>query len=59
MLCQYCSHIYKEDREGAEAHTECLDLFPSVQLEKGTDKMEVQEASTWHKIAKAKVEAEK
>ena len=57
--CQYCSHIYKEDRE-VPKHTQGAWIsFPVSNWKKVLDKMKGHEASVWHKMAKAKVEAEK
>ena len=59
MLCQYCSHIYKEDREVLK-HTQGAWISFSVSnWKKALDKMKAHEASAWHKMAKAKIEAEK
>ena len=59
MLCQYCSHIYKEDREVLK-HTEGAWIsFPVSNWKKALNKMKAHEASAWQKMAKAKVEAEK
>ena len=59
MLCQYCSHIYKEDKEVLK-HTEGTWIsFPVSNWKMALDKMKAHEASAWHKMAKAKVEAEK
>ena len=60
LLCQYCcSHIYKEDREVLK-HTQTAWIsFPVSNWKKVLDKMKAHEASAWHKMAKAKVEAEK
>ena len=59
MLCQYCSHIYKEDREVLKHTQNTWISFPVSNWKKGLDKMKAHEASAWHKMAKAKVEAEK
>ena len=60
MLCQYCSHICKEDREVLK-HTQgaAWISFPMSNWKKALDKMKAHEASAWHKMAKAKVEVEK
>ena len=59
MLCQYCSNIYKEDREVLK-HTQGPWIsFPVSNWKKALDKMKAQEASAWHKMAKAKAETEK
>ena len=58
-MCQYFSHIYKEDREVLK-HTQAAWIsFPVSIWKKALDKMKAHEASAWHKMAKAKVEAEK
>ena len=59
MLCQYCSHIYKEDREVLKHTQGAWISFPVSNWKKALDKMKAHEASAWHKMAKAKVEAEK
>ena len=56
MLCQYCSHIYKEGREVLQG---AWISFSVSNRKKALDKMKAHEASAWHKMAKAKVEAEK
>ena len=59
MLCQYCSHIYKEDREELK-HTQCAWIsFPMSNWNKALDKMKTHEPSAWRKMEKGKVEAEK
>ena len=59
VLCQNCSHIYKEDREVLK-HTQGTWIsFPLSSWKKALDKIKAHEASSWHKMAKAKVEAEK
>ena len=48
MLCQYCSHIYKEDREVLK-HTQGPWIsFPVSNWKKALDKMKAHEASAWH-----------
>ena len=59
MLCQYCSHIYKEDREVLKHTQGAWISFPVSNWKKALDKIKAHEASAWHKMAKAKVEAEK
>ena len=59
MLCQYCPHIYKEDREVLKHTPGAWISFPVSNWKKTLDKMKAHEASAWHKMAKAKVEAEK
>ena len=59
MLCQYCSHIYKEDKEVLKHTQGAWISFPVSNWKKAPDKMKAHEASAWHKMAKAKVEAEK
>ena len=59
MLCQYCSHIYKEDRKVLKHTQGAWISFPVSNWEKALDKMKAHEASALHKMAKAKVEAEK
>ena len=59
MLCQYCSHIYKEDREELKHTQDAWISFPMSNWEKKLDKMKAHEASAWRKMEKGKVEAEK
>ena len=59
MLCQYCSHIYKEDREVLKHTQGAWISFPVSNWKKALGKMKAHEASACHKMAKAKVEAEK
>ena len=59
MLCQYCSHIYKEDREVLKHTQGAWISFPVSNWKKALDEMKAHKASAWHKMAKAKVEAEK
>ena len=59
MLCQYCSYIYKEDRKVLKHTPGSWISFPVPNWKKPMDKMKAHEASAWHKMAKAKVEAEK
>ena len=59
MLCPYCSHICREDRE-VPKHTQGAWIsFLVSNWKKALDKTKAHEASAWHKMAKAKVEAEK
>ena len=59
MFCQYCSHIYKEDREVRKHTQDAWISFPVSNWKKALDKIKAHEASAWHKMAKPKVEAEK
>ena len=59
MLCQYSSHIYKEDREVLKHTQGAWISFPVPNWKGAQDKMKAHEASAWHKMAKTKVEAEK
>ena len=59
MLRPYCSHIYKEDREVLKHTQGAWISFPVSNWKKTLDKMKAHEASAWHRMAKAKVEAEK
>jgi len=59
MLCQYCTHIYKED-ESVLKHTQGAWISrPVSNWKKALDKMKTHAASDWHKLAKAKYDAER
>ncbi len=59
MLCQYCTHIYKED-ESVVKHTQGAWISrPVSNWKKALDKMKTHAASDWHKLAKAKYDAER
>ena len=59
MLCQYCSHIYKVNREDLKHTQGAWISFPMSNRKKALDKMKAHEASAWRKMEKGKVEAEK
>ena len=59
MLCQYCSYIYKEDRDVLKHTHGAWISFPVSNWKSALDKMKAHEASAWHKMANAKVETEK
>ena len=59
MLCQLCSRRYKEDEDVLKRTHGAWISRPVSNWKKALDKMKMHEASTWHKLARAKVEAEK
>ena len=52
-------HIYKVGREVLKHTQGAWTSFPVSNWKKALDKMKAHEASAWHKMVKAKVEAEK